>query len=72
MSRAPKNVPLWDVVLRAVAFLLVLALIGAFFMPLGRARFICWVTMPILLIAFFVARRKAGRDPDEEDAPWDV
>jgi hypothetical protein len=72
MNRAPKNVLVWDVVLRAVAFLLILALIGAFFMPPGQARFICWVAMPILLIVFFVARKKAGREPDEADAPWDV
>lgn len=72
MNRAPKNVLRWDAVLRGVAFLLVLALIGAFFMPPGEARFICWAAMPVLLIAFFVARKKAGRVPDEEDAPWDV
>lgn len=72
MNRAHDNLLLWDVAFRVVAFLLVLALIGAFFMPPGKVRFVCWVAMPILLIAFFVARKKAGREPDEEDAPWDV
>lgn len=72
MSRLPKNMLIWDVVLRAVVIFLVLALIGAFFMPPGKTRFICWVAIPILVTAFFVARKNAGREPDEEDTPWDV
>jgi hypothetical protein len=62
----------WDMALRVSSVLLALALIGAFLMPPGEVRSICWVAIPVLLIAFFVFRKKAGRVPDEEDAPWDV
>lgn len=58
--------------MRISAFGLAAAVVCAYLLPHGWLRYAAYITLPFLLLAFFVARDLARPQEEFNDTSWDI
>jgi hypothetical protein len=58
----------WGMRLAAIA--LIGAIVTAYFSPPGKARYVSYSAIPVLIVLFLAARGAARPDEDFADTPW--